>query len=386
MQEQINHLREWGGQHKSFVGTLSAFLAIVIILSSLYFTLPHGRSNGVTTVARATLTPTMIPTPTATPIAFSRPEVEAGVAFPHWNTTAYGASDTSWHTGLVTLQQQTGARWVSIIVNLYQDTMQSTTIHAGSGTPSPQTLAQGIAYAHSLGLRVFIEPVLTVEASPNWSGLIYFNSYEQARAWFEGYWAGYQPYVMAAAAAGADQLGVATELQALEQQPSSLWNSLITSVRSAFPGKLTYDINWNSLSRPIPSWLSNPDLDYIGVSEYQPIAQSPQTLSVSQINGIWQSQLLPVLDQLARQSGKHIILSEIGYRDATDALYRPWDHSTTAPADPTLQAAAYTSAAQSTFSDKNIVGLFIWAWDNGIFAPSDSASAALKAQYLSTAA
>jgi hypothetical protein len=32
------------------------------------------------------------------------------------------------------------------------------------------------------------------------------------------------------------------------------------------------------------------------------------------------------------------------------------------------------------------VGLFFWAWDNGIFAPSPAAAAALKAQYLSTAA
>lgn len=344
----------------------------------------QGGALGKAPAATATPAP-----PTPTPIPFERPEVEAGVAFPQWNTAAYGAKDSAWRAGLLTLQQQTGARWVSIVVDLYQDGYQATTIHPGSGTPTPQSLAEGIAYAHHLGLKVFVEPllnVLNVPAGQDWSGLIAFDSSTQAQAWFDGYWAGYEPYVRAAQQAGADQLGIGTELQALEQQPASLWNTLISRERSVFTGKLTYDINWNSLSKPIPSWLRNPALDYIGVSEYMPVAQNPQSLSVDQIGAIWSASLLPVYDHFSKVTGKPLIFSEIGYRNATDALYRPWDHSTTAPADPALQAAAYTAAAQAVFRDKHIVGLFFWAWDNGIFAPSPTTAAALKAQYLSTAA
>lgn len=387
MREWQEHIQAWARNQKWLTSAVSALLAIAIGLGALYFQAPHSSKPGV--AVNANPAPTIriqTPTPTMTPIPFQRPEVEAGVAFPHWNTSAYGDNDLSWRSGLSALQGQTGARWVSIVVNLYQDNFQSTTIHAGSGTPTPQALAQGITYAHSLGLKVFIEPLLTVTASPNWSGLIYFDTYDQASAWFEGYWNGYQPYVVAAAAAGADQLGVATELQALEQQPASLWNTLIGHVRSAFHGKLTYDINWNSLSLHIPSWLSNPQLDYIGISEYQPITQSPRTLSADAILAVWRSQTLPSLDRFSERIGKPLIFSEIGYRNATDALYRPWDHSTSAPPDPALQAAAYTAAARAVFGDKHIVGLFIWAWDNGVFAPSAPATAALKSQYLSTAA
>ncbi len=369
-------------------GALSKAIAIALLIALSPMIVACQAQGATTQVKTPTATATPAP-PTPTPIPFERPEVEAGVAFPEWSTTAYDAQDTAWRSGLLTLQRQTGARWVSIVVDLYQDNYQSTDIHPGSGTPTPQALADGIVYAHQLGLKVFIEPLLNVTNVPpgqDWSGLIYFDTYAGAQAWFDGYWAGYEPYVRAAQDAGADQLGIGTELQALEQQPPSLWNTLIARERSVFSGKLTYDINWNSLSKPIPSWLSNPALDYIGVSEYMPVAQSPQALSTDQIRAVWNSSLLPTLDRFSQTTGKPLIFSEIGYRNATDALYRPWEHSTTAPADPALQAAAYTAAAQAVFGDKHIVGLFFWAWDNGVFAPSPDAAAALKAQYLSTAA
>lgn len=369
---------------------VSCMLAIGVGLGALLAQAPHAGGKVPPAMAAAnppaTHIPTRSPTPWPTAIPFARPEVQAGVAFPRWSTSAYGAQDTDWRTELVEMQRQTGARWVSIVVNLYQDTFQSTTIHAGSGTPTLDAFSEGITYAHSLGLHVFVEPLLTVVQSPNWDGLIYFSSSTQARAWFDGYWAAYAPYVRVAQEAGAEQLGIATELQALEQQWPNLWDTLISRVSGAFRGGLTYDINWNSLSLPIPSWLSNPALDAIGVSEYQPIAQAPQEMSATQIRSIWQTQLLPVLDHLATVTGKPVILSEIGYRNASDALYRPWDHTTSAPPDPSLQAAAYTAAAQAVFGDRNVVGLFVWAWNNDAFAPSAQAAAALKAQYLSPAA
>ncbi|HEX6799082.1 MAG TPA: hypothetical protein VF116_15340 [Ktedonobacterales bacterium] len=384
--------KTWNTAHPRVVTALSVLLAVVIGLGIVAFQTPRGTTSASRPPATPTLAlPTAIPSPTATPIPFARPALEAGVAFPRWSTTAYGQQDATWQHDLLTLQRQTGARWVSIAVDLYQDSFQSTTIHPGDGTPTPRTLEEGIAYAHSLGLRVFIEPLLTVVEQPQWSGLIAFNDPAQASAWFDGYWAGYAPYVQAAEAAGAEQLGIATELQALEWQPDALWDQLISRARSVFHGKLTYDVNWNSLIQgttiePVPTWMANPALDYLGVSEYQPIAQSPQSLSVSAIRTVWQSQLLPVLDNLAARTGKPVVLSEVGYRNASDALYRPWDHNTSAPADPTLQAAAYTAAAQAVFGDPHVVGLFFWAWGNGVFNPSPEAAAALKAQYLSPAA
>lgn len=372
----------WMGQRKSMRMVGSLLLVVTVLIGAV----SCGGATGGAASQRATSTPTPKPTPTATPIPFARPEVEAGVTVPEWSQTAYSKGDMAWRQALVTMQSQTGARWVSIVVDLYQDTFQSTTVHPGSGTPTPQALKDGITYAHSLGLKVFIEPLLTVNESPNWGGLLYFSSYAQSQAWFDGYWAGYQPYVQAAQAAGADQLGIATELQALEMQPDSLWNTLISRIHADYSGHLTYDMNWNSLTLHIPQWLGNPALDYIGISEYQPIAQSPQTMSADQIRSVWTASILPTLDHLSDRFGKSIIFTEIGYRNATDALYRPWDHETSAPADPSLQAAAYTVAAQVVFSDKHLVGLFFWAWGTGSFSTSPEAAAALKAQYLSTAA
>ncbi len=393
MKTWIDRAGEWGKRHARWSTAASVALAVIVAAAALYTQLPHSATpaRGVAADTTATPSPTLALAPTTPPIPFARPDLEAGVAYPRWSTDAYGASDSDWQHGLVSMREQTGARWVSIVVDLYQDTFQSTTVHAGDGTPSPQSLQQGIIFAHRQGLKVFVEPLLTVIEQPQWGGLIYFSSYAQAQAWFAGYWAGYEPYVRAATAAGADQIGIATELQALEREPAPLWNSLISQARSVFPGKLTYDINWNSLTsngdyQPIPSWMSNPSLDYLGVSEYQPIVQSPQALSPDQMRAGWRSLLLPVLDHFSSVTGKQIVLSEIGYRNATDALYRPWDHNTSAPPDPQLQANAYSAAAQAVFADKHVEGLFFWAWDNGVFAPSPQACAALRAQYLSPAA
>jgi hypothetical protein len=392
MNDWADRARVWGKRHPRWTAGASVLLAVIVGFGAFYLQLPHTSSSRPLAARDATARPTATAAPpTATPMHFTRPELQAGVAFPRWDVGAYGARDTDWRQGLVMLQQQTGARWVSIVVNLYQDTFQSTTIHAGTGTPSLQTLEQGITYAHSLNLKVFVEPLLTVIEQPQWDGLIYFSSYDQAQAWFDGYWSGYEPYVRAAAEAGADELGVATELQALEQQPAALWNTLIAHARAAFPGALTYNINWNSLIRngrllTIPSWMRNSALDFLGVSEYQPITESPRSLSTDDILGVWRQQLLPVLDNLSQTTGKQVILSEIGYRNATDALSRPWDHTTSAAADPSLQAAAYTAATHAVFADRHVAGLFFWAWENGVFAPSPATCTALRTQYLSAAA
>jgi hypothetical protein len=75
--------------------------------------------------------------------------------------------------------------------------------------------------------------------------------------------------------------------------------------------------------------------------------------------------------------GKPVILTEIGYRNTADALHYPWLWKTGAPADPTLQGAAYAAATAMAASDRHIAGLFFWAWKNGQFAPAGPAIQAM---------
>jgi Glycoside Hydrolase Family 113 len=367
-----------------------AVLGLLVLVGSglLYASIDwHGgklgallRTHGPAPAPTATPAP-----PTPTPIPFARPTLQAGVAFPHWNTTAYGAQDSSWQAGVKQLQSQTGARWVSVVVTLYMDTPTSLAVHAGAGTPTPQSLEAGVLYAHELGLRVFVEPLLSVLSGDPWGGWVHFTDPTQTQAWFDSYWAAYQPYVHAATAVRAEQIGMATELDAMELgAPASDWNQLISRIRGVYHGALTYDLNWSEVTRrPVPAWMSNPGLDYIGISEYQDVTSQPQTLRVDQLLQIWQSKLLPSLDRLSSAVGKPLLFTEIGYRNATDALYQPWRDSTTAPPDPQLQATAYQAAAEAAFGDPHIEGLYFWAWDNGVYTPSTAALQALHALYLS---
>ncbi len=310
-------------------------------------------------------------------------EFETGVAFPRWSSGGYSGSDANWQVGLNEIQQQTGAGWVEMMIQLYQDYQGSTYVHIGAATPAPQSLAAGIRTAHSMGLRVFIVPLLGVLHGQPWGGAIHFAGYSQAHAWFASYWRALQPYMAAASDASAEQFAIGTELSALELADSSLWYSLLASARATFHGELTYDVNWSTLGSEPRGWMRDPRLSYLGVSEYAPLAGGTWRLSAEQIGAVWQQRFLPSLEALSSAVGKPVLLSEIGYRNARDALYRPWDHSSRARQDPELQASAYNQALRAVYGTPSIAGIFFWAWSVDQFAPNGLPAAQVLRTYYS---
>lgn len=368
-------------------GTLAfagATIAGLLIISIGRAAMPPSRGTLANATAHPSATATLVPTPTETPIPFARPELEAGVAFPRWSTSAYGPEDTDWARGVVTMREQTGARWLELVVNFYQDGYSSTHVYAGAGTPSPDALAAGIATARADGLQVFVIPLLTVQNVPNnWGALVHFSDPSQSAAWLDGYWQAFEPYAAAAAQGGAAQLSIGHEYGGMETAPSSQWASFIGRVHAVFPGKLTYDLNWSSLWDAPQPWMRDSRLAYLGISEYMPLTSAPATLSVAQMSAFWSHTLLPLVDKLSTAAHKPIILAEVGYRNTADALYQPWVWHTSAPAAPRLQADAYRAATLAAFSDRHVEGIFFYAWANGQFAPSAQTIATLHELYLS---
>lgn len=346
---------------------------------------------GSDTVGTAKAPATKVPaTQTATPIPFARPEFQAGVVFPRWGTDVYGATDTDFNQGVSEVKRQTGARWLEIVVTVYQDYVTSTDVHAGSGTPTPDAVAAGILTAKEAGFHVFVVPHLLItygDVPDAWGGFVTFRDPGLQRAWFDGYWKALAPYAQAAAKTGADEFSLGNEYIGLEYASDALWNTLIARTRAIYPGVITYNTNWSSLdgfARQLPGWLKNPEMAYIGVSCYQSLVDAPRGLSVAQIEQVWRQQFLPRLDALSNAAHKPVLISEIGYRNSTDSLYQPWVHSTGAPVDPKLQAAAYEGATRSALGDHHVQGIFFYAWENGPFAPNDlPAAQVLHAIYLS---
>ncbi len=306
-------------------------------------------------------------------VRMRRPQFQTGIIFPQWGTNAYSTSDTNWHIGLQDIQEQTGAQWIELPINLVQSSITSTYVQASQLTPTPAAVIAGIQAAHARKFHVFVVPLLTVEGALTWSGSIQFSTAQQTQAWFQGYWQALEPYVQAAAEAGAEQLAIGTELEQLQRASPLLWNQLIEQVQQMYSGILTYDINWSSLYLPMPSWMKNSSLSAIGISEYIPLTDTQQRLNPSVLLGLWKEKVGTVLDAFAAQLGKSVFISEIGYRNSIYALYRPWERDTlaaSAPPDPQEQAAAYNAALSNAIVDPHISGIYFWAWSVPLFQPN----------------
>ena len=304
-----------------------------------------------------------------------RPEFQTGVIFPQWGANAYSTADQNWQIGLKDIQQQTGAGWIELPINFYQSSITSTQVMTTTQTPTVEAVAAGIHTARAKGYHVFVIPLLSVEEADilSWSGSIQFASQQQTQAWFDSYWQAFQPYVVASAQAGADELAIGTEFELLQKAPPALWNQLIGRIHAIFHGSLTYDINWSSLYYPLPVWLHSPYLSAIGVSLYVPLIDTPQRLSPEKVSVLWREKIKTLLETFAIEVKKPVIISEIGYRNSAYALYLPWHRDAQAaaePVDPTEQAAAYDAALLNVIEDPRISGIFFWAWSMPLFAPN----------------
>ncbi len=298
-------------------------------------------------------------------VVLYRPAFERGIIYPQYAPTGYGAQDVAWQQDISPMKLQTDAQWIEIPVLFSQAAPGSTTVDTTYSTTQVSSFIEGVQQAHALGFKVFFVPLMQVRQTGMWSGSITFSTIGQMQTWMSSYWNAIQPYVAAAASLHVEQMAVGTELQTLQQSvPALLWNQLITQVRSVFKNTLTYDMNWSSLDLPLPSWLENPDLAYIGVSTYIPLLTTPGKIDPQAIPALWKAQIKTRLDALAIQLNKQVLITEIGYRNSSDALYHTWEATSKAKADPAEQAGAYEAVLSNVLPDNQIAGTFFWGWDN----------------------
>ncbi len=285
--------------------------------------------------------------------------------YPGFQPTSYGTTDTTWKQSIQDIRSQTGATWLEIPVLFSQATAYSTSVVAGTNAPGLDAFANGIRAAHALGFHVFFIPLSGVSTPGGWAGIIQFGTEQQEQAWFESYWNTLKPYAEIAQENGVEQMAIGTELQWLEgNAPASLWNELIAGVHSVFKGTLTYDLNWPSLYQAPTSWMKNPDLAMIGISEYISLIDDPAWVDPNTMTTLWHNRVRNLIDAFCARLGKLILISEIGYPNTSDALFNPWYALSTAPHDPAEQAAAYVAALANVFADQHIAGVFFWGWDN----------------------
>jgi hypothetical protein len=345
---------------RSFRAMFSALLALSLGVSLEWVLLTGSTPQAVYTAS--------IP-PTPTPVIGTLPiDFQTGVVFPQWGTNAYSATNSNFTYGLKEIHDQTSARWVQLPITLYQSSFTTPHLDPSEQTVTPASLAEGIRVAHARGYKVFVAPLLTVGLT-GWAGDIHPRARDTS-AWFDAYFQTLQPYLQIAEQEHVEQFAIGTEYEFLEGVAPVLWNTLIGRAHNVYSGALTYDMNWTAALKKPRSWMSNPSLTYLGVSVYRPLTTRPAPRDADGLSALWRYKIGDMLDQLSVQSGKHIVLSEIGYRNSADALYQPWQWKSTAPADPELQAAAYEAALENSLRDPNIVGAFFWGWSVPAFSPN----------------
>lgn len=354
---------------------LSALLAISLGVACEWVLL-----TGSTPQAVASAVAQSLPSPT---VQFARPDFQTGVVFPRWGNSAYGALDANYGIGLAEIKQQTAARWLEITIDLYQPANTSTQVGTSKVTPTIASLAEGVRLARARGFHVFVSPEITV-GTGGWAGVIHFHTLADTAAWFHNYWHLLQPYMVAAGAAGAEQFALGTEYYTLEYAAPALWNQLIDQARAVFPGMLTYNMNFTSLTNPSQPWMRNPNLSFLGVSEYQPLTRFSQWLDPAVMSELWNTEVRAGLDQFAAQVGKPLVLSEIGYRNSADTGYRPWYSTSNAPPDPQEQAGAYNAALTNVIGDPYIGGIYFWGWSVPKYEPNWLPAAGVMHQWYSS--
>jgi hypothetical protein len=355
-----------------FLGFLLAALLVLTLVARLFTLSPAPKNAGqmLHSVVPSTTTPAV-----STQHCLST--TENGMVYPQWTPAGYGLADVSWQRGILQIQQQAGACWLEMPVLLSQPSSTVPVIGPGGSTPSLASFLAGVHAAHRLGLQVFVTPLLSVGGPQPWAGALHFARVEQEQAWFQGYWHALRPYLLAAQQAGVEQFSIGTEETWLEQQaPALLWTQLIEQAHAVFSGTLTYDMNWSSAEQLPVAWMRNADLALLGVSAYFPLEATPQRIAPSSIPALWAREVQAPLDRFARWVGKPLILSEVGYRATADALYQPWNSTSTAPSDSAEQAAACGAVLTDIQADPWIHGSFFWGWnDVGAFRLAGSAAA-----------
>jgi hypothetical protein len=255
----------------------------------------------------------------------------------------------------------TGTRWIALIVSVYQETIDATTIDETSpSSPTDQDVVHVVAAARRLGLRVMLKPHIDLRRDDRWRGEIGtgFRAEDQWQAWFASYRAMILHQADLSARLGIEQLCIGTELAGTTSRERD-WREIVRAVRQRFSGRITYASNHEGEEQSIRWWDA---VDLIGVDAYYPLANAPNP-TVEALKRAWQDRgYVTILRSLATTYRKPVLLTEIGYRSVAGATAAPWDSTRAGATSQEEQANAY-EAAIATFAPQPWVdGLFWWSW------------------------
>lgn len=232
-------------------------------------------------------------------------------------------------------------------------------------TPADGALTRALRAVRALGLEPVVVPHVRVAGRelvdlrpPSWP------------RWFAAYRRELLRWARLAEGGGATLFAVGRGLGRAERQDAE-WRATIREVRQAFSGQLTYVA---SSARPDgPGWA---DLDYVGLSLWEPLAASDARSQPSE--GELRIAAAKVRDRLRRWRAeakveRPLLLVEVGFASQDGCARDPAAALDGAPADarvevdPVEQARCWTAtaAAWAQVPRAELAGCFAWGWSEG---------------------
>jgi hypothetical protein len=173
--------------------------------------------------------------------------------------------------------------------------------------------------------------------------------------WFDSYGAWVEQWADVAADLGASQIVVGTELAGTVEHQEQ-WRGLIAGVRARYGGEIVYAASWDEVWR-VPFWDA---VDRVGVDFYAPVMVRTNAGRVEILAG-WQP-WIERLNVLHGQTGKPLLLTEVGYRSVDGAGMHPYEFNQSAAYDGAEQADLYWSALEAVAGVDWIEGVYWWNW------------------------
>ena len=257
------------------------------------------------------------------------------------------------------LLRQDGANEVALVIPYQQASQTSIDIYPRSDTPTDDALRAGIQAAHSAGLHVSLRFYDETQAG-TWRACI--DPYDR-QAWFRNYgdklvWLG-----RLAESAGAEQVGIGTEMTSMTDPSShpdntARWQGMIARLRAVYSGNVMYAADRSYELSKVGFWNS---VDTIGVTAYWPLAADKVAPTVQDLEASWVSIQRKAIDPITSY-GKPIIFAEAGYPSYGGNHVSPWQPAYPGGYNEQEQTNDYQALFTYWSASGVLSGIDLWAW------------------------
>lgn len=224
--------------------------------------------------------------------------------------------------------------------------------------PSVADMTALVREAHSRNMQVILMPMVLLKhpRGSEWRGVIEPPDWKQ---WWNEYREFINYFARMATAAEVDVLMVGSELVSTEKYTAE-WEKIIAEVRWHYPkGKLGYSANWDHY-KPVKFW---DKLDLISMTSYYTLA-SRDNPPVEEIIDYWRPIQAEIMSW-ARQVGKPVMLSEVGWCSQEGAARAPWNYYQNQNATPQgheEQRRLYEAFLKVWDGTPGMAGVVWWEW------------------------